>query len=81
MNQNLLVTLLLATACTASTAQPREAVEDGFSDAAAAYLKKNPQVTKCVDRLAKENNAGRRKQGLEERPTYAEYGEFIGMCA
>ena len=72
---------LFALSVTAQAQPPAGVVSDGFSDEAAAYLKKNPKIEKCADNLAEQNNKARKKQGLEERTTYAEYGEFIGACA
>ena len=86
MNKSLLVVFSMAASLSITVyAQPvkapAEVVQDGFSDAASAFLKKHPEVEKCADKMADANRKERRKQGLEERTTYAEYGEFIGICA
>ena len=83
MNKSFLIigSILTAFLSLTARAQPAGVVRDGFSDEAEAYLKKNPQIQKCAIKMAKENNAGRKKQGLEERTTYDEFGEFISICA
>ena len=76
-----IIFLMLASLSVIANGQPAEVVEDGFSEAASAWLKKHPNVQKCAGGMADSNNKERKKKGLEERTTYAEYGEFIGVCA
>lgn len=60
---------------------PAAVVEDGYGDAASAFLEKHPDVEKCADKRVDDTNTGRRQQGLDEHTTSAEYGEFIATCA
>ena len=36
-----------------SHGQPSEVISDGFSEEAEAYLKKNPNIDKCANNMAK----------------------------
>lgn len=82
MKKTILIAFFMGVCTSVSVqAQPANVVADGFSDEASIWLKKHPKVKTCANKLTQENLRSRRNQGLTERTTYAEYGEFIGICA
>lgn len=82
MNQKtMLLALVFVSLSVDLYAQPAEVVDDGFSDKASIWLKQNPSVKKCADKMVRAFHQERKKRGLDETTSSAQYGEFIGVCA
>lgn len=61
-------------------AQPTAIVRDGFSDAAADWLKQHPVVAKCANQKVQASQKQQKKEGLDPSTSSEEFGEFIQAC-